>query len=99
MKIIKEEKMEDREIKATSRNLIIHGMVEDIKETQERIEQEDKLFVSNIMSSMGLNVKVKKTQRIGIFTKERQEKNNYRPIKITMGNESMKTQVLQNLKK
>ena len=30
---------------------------------------------------------------------ERQEKKNYRPIKITMENESLKTQVLQNLKK
>ena len=53
-------------------------MVEDVKDTQEGREREDKLFVSNIMSlSMGLNVKIKKTQRIGIFTKERQEKNNY----------------------
>ena len=91
--------MEDREIKATSRNLIIHGIVEDVKDTQEGRER-DKLFVSNIMSSsMGLNVKIKKTQRIGIFAMERQEKKNYRPIKITMENESLKTQVLQNLKK
>ena len=53
-KIIKEEKMEDREIKATSRNLIIHGIVEDVKDTQEGRER-DKLFVGNIMSSsMGL---------------------------------------------
>ena len=43
------EKIEDREIKATSRNLIIHGMVEDVKDTQEGREREDKLFVSNIM--------------------------------------------------
>ena len=67
--------MEDREIKATSRNLIIHGMVEDVKDTQEGREREDKLFVSNIMSSsMGLNVKIKKTQRIGIFTRETRDK-------------------------
>ena len=46
-----------------------------------------------------MNLKIKKTQRIGLFTKERQEKNNYRPIKITMLNEGMKTQMLQNLKK
>ena len=64
-KIIKDEKMEDREIKATSQNLIIHGMVKDVKETQEGREREDKLFVSNIMSSsIGLNVKITKTQRI-----------------------------------
>ena len=41
-KMIRNKKMEDREIKATSQNLIIHGMVEDVKDTQER---EDKLFV------------------------------------------------------
>ena len=66
-------------------------MVEDVKDTQER---EDKLFVMH-----GTELKIKKTQRIQIFTKVRQKKNNYRPIKITMENESMKTQVLQNLKK
>ena len=56
------------------------------------LEWEDKLFVRNTMSSfLGLSVKIKKTQRIGMFTKERQEKKNYRPIKITMmENESMK---------
>ena len=41
--------MEDREIKATSRNLIIHGMVEDVEDTQEGRERENKLFVSNII--------------------------------------------------
>ena len=44
-------------------------------------------------------MKIKKVQRIGTFTKERQEKKNYRPIKITMENESMKKEVLRNLKR
>ena len=47
-------------------------MVEDIEETQDGLEREDKLFVRNIMSSfLGLSVKIKKTQRIETFTKER----------------------------
>ena len=44
-------------------------------------------------------MKIKKVQRIGTFTKERQEKKNYRPIKITMENERMKKEVLRNLKR
>ena len=71
-KKFEDEKIEEREIKATSQNPIIHGMVEDIEEAQDGLEREDKLFVRNIMSSfLGLSVKIKKTQRIETFTKER----------------------------
>ena len=52
------------------------------------------------MSRLGLKSRaILNIQRIGVFTKERESKEQYRPLKICLESEEIKIQVLNNLTK
>ena len=98
-KILHEKTVEERKIKSTESNIIIHGIMEFIEDAKEKLEQDDKRTVTNTFKSMGLNISVVKVERIGVFTKEREENQRYRPIKVHLESKEAKIKVLQNLKK
>lgn len=100
-KIMREEKIEKKTIKSRACNLIIHGVDEIMDEIKEEQEESDKNYVEAIIMKdrLGLDIKVVKAERIGVFTKEREENERYRPLKIRLQTEEMKMNVLKNLKK
>ena len=51
------------------------------------------------MDRLGLKSRAVNVQRIGEFTKERESKEQYRPLKICLESEEIKIQVLNNLTK
>ena len=73
--------------------------MEFMDDTEEELEQNDKRRVANTLKDMGINVKVTKIERIGIFTKEREDHERYRPIKVHLESKEAKIKVLKNLKK
>ena len=98
--ILQEQKIEERKIKETECNLIIHGVDESMEETKEELERDDKDFIENmVIKKIELQVDIINVERIGEFSKEREEKERYRSIKILLKNVEMKMKILQNLKK
>ena len=97
--ILQEKTIENRKIKTTESNIIIHGLMEFMDDTEEELEQNDKRRVANTLKDMGINVKVTKIERIGIFTREREDHKRYRPIKVHLESKEAKIKVLKNLKK
>ena len=98
--ILKSKKIEERKIKETESNLIIHGVDESMEETKEEMETNDKDFIENkMMKKMGLQVDIVKLERIGKYSDEREQKQRYRPINILLKNVETKLEILQNLKK
>ena len=80
-------------------NLIIHGVKETMIKTKEEIDHDDKDYVECRMKDMEIKVNILKIERLGQFTREKEVKQQYRPLKINLENEEMKMQVLQNLTK
>ena len=71
-----------------------------MKNDQEKLLKEDKQYVENVMRwGMGLIANTVKVERIGVFTREKEEKERYRPLKIHLPSKEIKNQVLQNLTK
>ena len=56
-------------------------------------------YVECRMRDMGIKVNILKIERLGKFTREKEAKGQYRPLKINLESEEMKIQVLQNLTK
>ena len=75
----------------------MHRVFESTDHTKESLEKEDKEYMErNVLRRLGLStVEVVKTERIGTFTEEREEKNQYRPLKVTFQNEEDKNNVLK----
>jgi len=99
---IRKEKQEEQLIRSTARNLIFHGIDESTDETEEETKIEDEEFIHDKIIGQRLhlrNIKITETQRIGKFTKEREDKARYRPIKVTFTNEEDKNTVLQAITK
>ena len=65
-------------------NIIVHGVEESINEEPIELKIEDQKYIENV---------------IGVFTKERESKEQYRPLKICLESEEIKIQVLNNLTK
>ena len=92
-KIIQEEKKEEKNIKSKSRNLIIHGVTENLNETDKQTRRIDGEFIEEMMEELELPIKKFKVNRIG----KRKEK--FRPIKLELEQEQDKIEVLKNLTK
>ena len=97
--ILQEKTIEERKIISTESNIIIHGLLEFMDDTEEELKQNDKRRVANTLKAMGINVEFTKIERIGIFTKEREDHERYRPIKVHLESKEAKIKVLKNLKK
>ena len=95
-----DEKREERKIKANACNIIVHGVEESINEKPNELKIEDQKYIKNvIMSRLGLKSEAINIHRIGVFTKERESKEQYQPLKICLESEEIKIQVLNNLTK
>ena len=85
-------------IKTTSCNLIFHHVPENLEDTKERTDRDDKEHLEDyvFLFKLGLRgTKVAKTERIGNFTKEKDEKDEYRPMEVTFQNEEDKKRFLK----
>ena len=96
---IEGETRREKRAKATACNLIIHGVIETVFKTKEELEQDDKDYVECRMKDMGIKVNIREIERLGQFSREKETKGQYRPIKINLESEEMKLQVLRNLTK
>ena len=65
--------------------------------TKEELEQDDKDYVECRMKDMG--VKVNEIERLGQFSRKKETKGQYRPIKINLESEEMKLQVFRDATK
>ena len=58
---------------------------------QEKLLKEDKQYVENVMRwGMGLKLNTVKVERIGVFTREKEEKERYRSLKIRLPSNEIK---------
>ena len=83
-KIIKRENKEEQWIQSTSCNLVIHGFDDIYGDSEEECMNGDKEYVEQDLLSkvMGLDLEIVSTHRIGILTKEREQKEKYRPMVV-----------------
>ena len=97
--IIRKGKEEDLWIKSTACNIIIHG-VEEWMDDDEIGGMSDKDYVEKIvLKEMGLNFEIARIHRIGVLTKEREDNEKYRPMKVQLKSEDDKIKVLKGLHK
>ena len=83
-----EQLVQEREMKARSTNLIIHGVVE--REESDSPGKEDKVFVTSFLEAIDVKVKYKTIMRLG-----KPESNSKRPIKVVMNNEREKDKIIK----
>jgi len=84
---------EKTDIESRKRNIIIHGMREDIK-TEERTHQEDEEDIQSLLKDIDVALPPLTHHRIGIPKKDK-----HRPIKVSFQKESDKVWVMKNLYK
>ena len=90
---LEKEKVEQKWIKRTSRNLIFHNVVEILEDSKEATDKDDKVHLEEYVFPLKLGlrgIKVMKTERIGTFTPEKDKNEDYRPLKVTFQNEDDK---------
>ena len=95
---LEKEKVEQKWIKRTSRNLIFHNVVEILEDSKEATDKDDKVHLEEYVFPLKLGlrgIKVMKTERIGTFTPEKDKNEDYRPLKVTFQNEDDKEKVLK----
>ena len=74
--MIVKDKEEERWIRSTSCNQIVHGIDETMNEPRDECRKSDKIHIEkDLLRMMGLNIEVVSADRIGVFTKERRTKN------------------------
>ena len=67
--------------------------------TKEKLEQGGKDYVEYRIKEIRVKVNICEIKRLGQFSREKETKGQYRPIKINLESEEMKLQVLRNLTK
>ncbi|XP_066911408.1 cilia- and flagella-associated protein 263-like [Clytia hemisphaerica] len=84
--------------RSTACNLIFHGIKEHLEDPENTTKIYDEKFIKYRILGLQLGIKYIKiinTQRIGVFTEEREEEGRYRPIKVVLENEEDKNKVLR----
>jgi len=100
--VLRREKQEERQIQSTACNLILHGVDESTEDSEEstKIYDEEYLNEKVLPKKLSLrNIKIEETQRIGKFSKEKEDEKRYRPIKVRFANEEDKNTVLRAITK
>jgi len=99
-RFLEKEKTDKKWIEATSCNLMIHHLYETTEHTKEIADKEDIDYIEKevILKKLNLGeIKVIKSERIGTLTLEKEEKEQYRPLKLTFQSEEDKEKVLKGI--
>uniref|UniRef100_A0A7M5XMU6 Uncharacterized protein n=1 Tax=Clytia hemisphaerica TaxID=252671 RepID=A0A7M5XMU6_9CNID len=86
--------------RSTACNLIFHGIKEHLEDPENTTKIYDEKFIKYRVLGLQLgikDIKIVNTQRIGVFTEEREEEGRYRPIKVVFENEEDKNKVLRTI--
>ena len=89
-----ENEKEERDIKSRKRNIIIHGVLESMKDTKECEQESDKSEIQDLFDEIGTNRIDFTHHRIGV-RKDKISKS--RPIKVTFQNVYDKEKIMSNL--
>ena len=93
---------EEKLIQSTACNLIFHGLEESFHYTEASTKLYDGEFLNYkiLRNQLGLeNVRIAECERIGKFTKEKENENKFRPVKVRFENVGDKNEVLKSLTK
>ena len=98
-RFIEKEKTDKKWIEATSCNLMIHHLYETTEDTKEIADKNDIEYIEeHVISKLNIGeIKFVKSERIGTLTLEKEEKEQYRPLKLTFQSEEDKEKVLKGI--
>ena len=86
---------EENDQRTRARNIIIHGVGEDVDADKTQMKKKDEEFVNSLLRSMTVNdVEIKSVNRIGVKSPEKK-----RPMLVLMNTEADKDRIIQNLTK
>ena len=77
-----------------TKNIILHGVKEDASHNKDEIKTADDQYVSNLVTTLGIQVEERVAIRIG----EKKENRN-RPIKLVLKSEHDKENIMSSLRK
>ena len=98
-RFLEKEKADKKWVESTSCNLMIHHLYETTAYKKEISDKFDIDYMENeIISKLNIGeIKVIKSERIGTLTLEKEEKEQYRPLKLTFQSEEDKEKVLKGI--